>query len=52
MILTKWMKNEKVSTILRSHKLGFTVEQIAQIVELKEEQVIEVLSKNNLIHKN
>ncbi|MEG1410748.1 MAG: Rpn family recombination-promoting nuclease/putative transposase [Terrisporobacter sp.] len=44
--------NEKVSTILRSHKLGFTVEQIAQIVELKEEQVIEVLSKNNLIHKN
>ncbi|MGL6105119.1 Rpn family recombination-promoting nuclease/putative transposase [Romboutsia sp.] len=44
--------NEKVSTILRSHKLGFTVEQIAQIVELKEDQVIDILSKNNSVHKN
>ncbi|MGL5749292.1 MAG: hypothetical protein ACRCXT_02105, partial [Paraclostridium sp.] len=43
---------EKIDTILRSYKLGFTTEQIAQIVELKEEQVMDILSKNNSAHKS
>ncbi|MGL5380606.1 Rpn family recombination-promoting nuclease/putative transposase [Clostridium sp.] len=43
---------EKIDTILRSYKLGFTTEQIALIVELKEEQVIEIISKNNLDYRN
>lgn len=43
---------EKINTILRSHKLGFTIEQIAQIVELKEEDVVSILSKNNIEYRN
>ena len=43
---------EKVSTILRSYKLGFTTKQIAQIVELEENKVIEIISKNNLVQRN
>ena len=35
---------EKVNTILRSYKLGFTTKQIAQ--------VIEIISKNNLVQRN
>ena len=44
--------NEKVNTVLRSYKLGLTIEQIAKISELKEEQVMDIISKNNLAHKN
>ena len=44
--------NEKVNTVLRSYKLGFTTEQIARIVELREEQVIAIISKDNLDHRN
>ena len=43
---------EKVNTILRSYKLGFTTKQIAQIVELEENKVIEIISKNNLVQRN
>lgn len=43
---------EKINTILRSYKLGFTTEQISQIVELKEDKVLEILLKNNLGHRN
>ncbi len=42
---------EKINTILRSHKLGFTTKQIAQIVELKEEEVMAILSKNNIEYR-
>lgn len=44
--------NEKVNTVLRSYKLGFTIEQIAKIAELKENQVIEIISKNNLSNRS
>ena len=43
---------EKVNTILHSYKLGFTTKQIAQIVELEENKVIEIISKNNLVQRN
>ena len=43
---------EKVNTILRWYKLGFTTKQIAQIVELEENKVIEIISKNNLVQRN
>ena len=37
---------EKINTILRSYKLGLTINQISQIVELKEDKVIDL----SLIH--
>ncbi|MGL5380608.1 hypothetical protein [Clostridium sp.] len=43
--------NEKINTVLRSYKLGFTTEQISQVVDLKEEQVIAIISKDNLNHR-
>lgn len=43
---------EKINTILRSYKLGLTIDQIAQIVELKEDKVMEIISKKNLVNRN
>lgn len=43
---------EKINTILRSYKLGLTINQISQIVELKEDKVIDIISKNNLVNRN
>ena len=43
---------EKMNTILRSYKLGFTINQISQIVELDEEDIVSILSKNNIEHMN
>lgn len=51
-LISTGKSEEKADTILRSYKLGFTIEQIAQIVELKEDQVMKIISNNNLVHRN
>ena len=43
---------EKINTILRSYKLGFTINQISQIVELDEKDIVSILLKNNIEYIN